>query len=94
MKAYRLLAWPELRGEFRRIAYQRALTEMSQRWVGLARLVEVSGLRRSEVHALLAALDARAALDVRATAARDSLFDTLDPIGWLRRAIQPKDARR
>src|SRR5204863_9732688 len=45
MKEYRPLAWPELPAEDRRTAHRRALSEMSQRVMSLAKLVEVSGLK-------------------------------------------------
>ena len=57
MKEYRLLAWPDLPAEYQRTAHRRALSEMSQRFMSLAKLVEVSGLKKSDVRALVDLLD-------------------------------------
>ena len=62
MKEYRLLAWPELPPEYRRTAHRRALSEMSQRYVSLAKLVEASGLKKAELRAFLEMLDGRAVI--------------------------------
>jgi hypothetical protein len=94
MKEYRLLAWPELPAEYRRTAHRRALSEMSQRYVSLAKLVDVSGLKKAEVRAFLEMLDGRAALADRDTTAPDSFLDSIRPLGWLRRAINPNHDRR
>ena len=94
MKEYRLLAWPELKGDYQRIAYRRALSEMSQRYLSLPKLVEISGLRKSEARALVEMLDGKAMIAERDTSAPDSFFDTISPLGWLRRAINPNHDRR
>ena len=90
MKEYRLLAWPELPAEYRRTAHRRALSEMSQRYMSLAKLVEVSGLKKSEMRAFLEMLDGRAVIADRDTTAPDSFLDSIRPLGWLRRAIEPQ----
>ncbi|HEY2187583.1 MAG TPA: hypothetical protein VGH48_03380 [Caldimonas sp.] len=95
MKEYRLLAWPELPAECRRTAHRRALSEMSQRYVSVAKLVEVSGLKKAELRAFIEMLDGRAVLADRDTTAPDSFLDSIRPLGgWLRRAIGPNHARR
>jgi hypothetical protein len=94
MKEYRLLAWPELPAEYRRTAHRRVLSEMSQRFVSVAKLVEVSGLKKTELRVFLDMLDARAVLTDRDTAAPDSFLDSLRDLGWLRRAIGPSHDRR
>ncbi len=94
MKEYRLLAWPELKGDYQRIAYRRALSEMSQRYLGVAKLVEISGLRKGEVRALIEMLDGKAVIAERDTSAPDSFLDSISPLGWLRRAINPNHDRR
>jgi hypothetical protein len=68
---------------------------MSQRYVSLAKLVEVSGLKKSELRAFIEMLDSRAVLADRDTTAPDSFLDSIRPLGgWLRRAIGPNHARR
>jgi len=94
MKEYRLLAWPELPAEYRRTAHRRVLSEMSQRFVSVPKLTEVSGLRKTELRAFLDMLDDRAVLTARDTAAPDSFLDSLRPLSWLRRAIGPNHDRR
>ncbi len=94
MKEYRLLAWPELPAEYRRTAHRRALSEMSQRFVSAAKLIEISGLKKNELRAFLEMLDHRAVLSDRDTAAPDSFLDSIRPLGWLRRAIGPNHDRR
>jgi hypothetical protein len=93
MKEYRLLAWPDLPAEYRRTAHRRALSEMSQRFMSLAKLVELSGLKKSEVRAFVEMLDGRALVAERDTSAPDSFFDSLSPLGWLRRAINANHDR-
>jgi len=94
MKEYRLLAWPELPAEYRRTAHRRVLSEMSQRFVSAAKLIEISGLKKTELRAFLEMLDDRAVLSDRDTAAPDSFLDSIRPLGWLRRAIGPSHDRR
>jgi hypothetical protein len=94
MKEYRLLAWPELRGDYQRTAHRRALSEMSQRYVSLAKLVEISGLKKAEARALIEMLDGRAVLAERDTSAPDSFLDSISPLGWLRRAMNANHERR
>jgi hypothetical protein len=94
MKEYRLLAWPERPAEFRRTAHRRALSEMSQRYMSVAKLVEVSGLKKVELRAFLEMLDGRAVVSERDTTAPDSFLDSIRPLGWLRRAISTSHDRR
>jgi hypothetical protein len=94
MKEYRLLAWPELPGEYQRTAHRRALSEMSQRFMSLAKLVEISGLKKGEVRAFVEFLDGRAVISERDTTAPDSFLDSISPLGWLRRAINANHERR
>jgi hypothetical protein len=94
MKEYRLLAWPELPAEHRRTAHRRALSEMSQRFMSLQKLVEVSGLKKSEIRAFVEMLDARAVIAERDTTAPDSFLDSISPLGWLRRAMSASHERR
>jgi hypothetical protein len=94
MKEYRLLAWPELPAEYRRTAHRRALSEMSQRFMSLAKLVEVSGLKKSEIRAFIEMLDGRAVIAERDTTVPDSFFDSISPLGWLRRAMNSNHDRR
>ncbi len=94
MKEYRLLAWPDLKGDYARIAYRRALSEMSQRYLSLAKLVEISGLKKGEARALIDMLDGKAVIAERDTSAPDSFFDSISPLGWLRRAMNPNHDRR
>ena len=94
MKEYRLLAWPELPAEYRRTAHRRVLSEMSQRFVSVPKLVEISGLKKAELRAFIEMLDDRDVVTDRDTAASDSFLDSLRPLGWLRRAIGPHHDRR
>lgn len=88
MKEYRLLAWPQLRAPFDRIAYRRMLSDLSHRHMTVAQLVECSGFRRHEVRAFLEMLDARQLIAEREAARPDALFGSLRPLGsWLRRAL-------
>ncbi len=94
MKEYRLLAWPEHSAEFQRTAYRRVLSEMSLRYMSVAQLAEVSGLKRVEVRAFVAMLDSKALIGERDSSAPDSVLDGPGPWGWLRRAINVSSDRR
>ncbi|KQW36261.1 hypothetical protein ASC76_16320 [Rhizobacter sp. Root404] len=88
MKEYRLVAWPQLRPPFDRIAYRRMLSDMSHRHMTLAQLAECSGIRRHEVRAFLEMLEGRDLIATREALVPDSLFGSLRPLGgWLRRAL-------
>ena len=88
MKEYRLVAWPQLRAPFDRIAHRRMLSDMSHRHMTVAQLIECSGMRRNDVLAFLDMLEARHLIAQREAAASDSLFGSLRPLGgWLRRAL-------
>ncbi|MES2993744.1 MAG: hypothetical protein V4844_20140 [Pseudomonadota bacterium] len=90
MKEYRLVAWPQLRPPFDRIAYRRMLSDMSHRHMSVTQLAECSGIRRHEVRAFLEMLDARELIAERDALVPDSLFGSLRPLGgWLRRALAP-----
>ena len=86
MKEYRLLAWPELPAEFKRTAHRRVLSDMSLRFMSIAQLCEVSGLKKGELKNLLQMLDARGVLDERDASAPDSFLDSIGRLGWLRRS--------
>ena len=87
MKEYRLVAWPELPPEFKRTGHRRVLSDMSLRHMSLAQLVEVSGLKKSDLKSLLELLDARGVLDERDSTAPDSFLDSIGRLGWLRRGV-------
>jgi hypothetical protein len=88
MKEYRLVAWPQLRAPFDRIAHRRMLSDMSHRHMTLTLLVACSGIRRHEVRAFLDMLETRHLIAAREARAPDSLFGSLRPLGgWLRRAL-------
>lgn len=88
MKEYRLVAWPQLRAPFDRIAYRRMLSDMSHRHMSLVQLVECSGIRRREVRSFIEMLESRQLLAEREAPGTDSLFGSLRPLGgWLRRAL-------
>ena len=88
MKEYRLVAWPQLRAPFDRIAYRRMLSDMSHRHMSLAQLVDCSGVRRHEVRSFLDMLGSRQLIAERETPGAESLFGSLKPLGgWLRRAL-------
>jgi hypothetical protein len=95
MKEYRLVAWPQLRPPFDRIAYRRMLSDMSHRHMTLVQLVECSGIRRHEVRTFLDMLESRALITERDAPSTDSLFGSLRPFGgWLRRALAATHADR
>jgi len=88
MKEYRLVAWPQLRAPFDRIAYRRMLSDLSHRHMTLGQLVDCSGARRHEVRSFLDMLESRRLLAEREVPAAESLFGSLRPLGgWLRRAL-------
>ena len=87
MKEYRLLAWPDLPGQFKRIAHRRVLSDMSLRFMTLAQLGGVSGLRKSELRDLMSLLDARGVLDQRDCMAASSVAaQPVERLGWWRRS--------
>ncbi|MGM9489435.1 hypothetical protein [Ideonella sp. YS5] len=77
------MSWPDLPAEFRRTAFRRLLSEMSQRHLTEALMVKRDGLKAAEVRALLQLLASRNVLDVRETTARRGWRPVL--AGWLRR---------
>ncbi len=90
MKEYRLVSWPELSEPFRRTAYRRMLTDMSHRFMSMPQLIDCSGLNRSMVRQFVEMLELRKLLIERESAAPESLFGSLRPLGgWLKRAIAP-----
>jgi hypothetical protein len=94
MKEYKLAAWPDLPAAYHRTTYRRMLSDMSHRYVTVQQLMTGSGATRMEVRLFLQMLDERGLLRDREAAANDdSLFGSLRPFGWLRRAIG-SDARR
>lgn len=94
MKEYRLLAWPEHSAEFHRTGHRRVLSEMSSRYMSLTQLSDASGLKKNEVRAFVEMLDSRGLVADRDTTAPDSFFDSISPLGWLRRAISVTQDRR
>ncbi len=87
MKQYRLAAWPDLGPQYRRTAYRRLLSDMSQRFLGLGELSARSGLSRHEVRDFLGGLAARGLLITR-DAPRAGLPLTLRPLrDWVRRSL-------
>ena len=95
-KEYRLASWPELSPAQHRTAYRRMLSEMSQRYVSLGRLVDSSGLKRPEVKHFLETLEASGKLLARdASASKPSRWTALRGVGaWFRRAPTPAEQRR
>jgi hypothetical protein len=88
MKEFKLSTWPDLPPVYQRTAYRRMLSDMSQRYVPLAKLAQRSGLSRHEVRQFIEMLDARSMLVERDSSAPDSIFGSLRPLGgWLRRAL-------
>lgn len=95
MKEYRLVAWPQLRAPFDRIAFRRMLSDMSHRHMTVPQLCESSGIRRHDVRSFLEMLESRQLLSRREASAPDSLFGSLKPLGgWLRRAFGSAHAGR
>lgn len=94
MKEYRLLAWPDLPAEFKRTAHRRVLSDMSLRFMSIAQLCEVSGLKKGDLKSLLHLLDGRGVLDERDATAPDSFLDSIGRLGWLRRAAPAAETER
>jgi hypothetical protein len=84
MKEYKLLSWPDLPAEFRRMGFRRLLSEMSQRHLSEAALFKRDGVKPSEVRALLQFLGQRGLLDVRESATPGSRWRPAIA-SWLRR---------
>lgn len=88
MKEYRLVAWPQLRAPFNRIAYQRMLSDMSHRHMTLPQLCESRSLRRQDVQNFLDMLESRRSLSQREASKPNSLVGPLKLLGGrLRRAV-------
>lgn len=95
MKEYRLVAWPQLRPPFDRIAYRRMLSDMSHRHLTLAQLANGSGLRRQDVRAFIEMLAARESIVQRDVPVADTVLGSLGPLGgWLRRALAAQTGDR
>ncbi|HJV70032.1 hypothetical protein [Ideonella sp.] len=84
MKEYKLLSWPDLPTEFRRMGFRRLLSEMSQRHLSEATLLKRDGVKPSEVRALLRLLAERGVLEVRTAEPRSGRWRPAIA-GWLRR---------
>jgi len=84
MKEYKLLSWPDLPAEFRRMGFRRLLSEMSQRHLGEDVLLKRDGVKPSEVRALLQFLAEHGVLDVRVAEPRAGKWRPAIA-GWLRR---------
>ena len=95
-KEFRLASWPELSATHHRTAYRRMLSEMSQRYVSLAQLVNSSGLKRPEVKHFLETLEASGKLLARdASASKPTRWTALRGMGsWFRRAPTPAEQQR
>jgi hypothetical protein len=93
MKEYKLAAWPDLPATWRRTAFHRLLNEMSQRYVGLQQLQQISGLSRHDVGDFLRVLSAQEVLLQRGEAEPESWFGTLQPMSWLRRPASAASRR-
>ena len=83
MKEYKLLAWPDLPAEFRRVGFRRLLSDLSQRHMSESMLVKRDGVKASEVRALLQLLSERGVLEVRQASRASKWRPVLT--GWLRR---------
>lgn len=94
IKEYRLAAWPDLEAPYHRTAYRRMLSDMSQRYMSLARLSASSGLGRADVRHFIEMLESHGLLWQRDGAEEDSLFGSLRPLGgWIRRTFMPHALR-
>jgi hypothetical protein len=95
MKHYKLAAWPDLPATFQRTTYRRMLSDMSHRYVTVQQLMASSGATRMEVRLFLQTLSERGLLRERdVAAAEDSLFGSLRPLGWIRRALTGDESHR
>lgn len=65
MKEYKITAWPDLPTEYRRTAYRRMVSELSQRFVTEMHLQKCSGVSHSEVTTFLHHLQTCELLDER-----------------------------
>jgi len=83
MKEFKLISWPDLPAEFRRTAFRRLLSDMSQRHLSEASMAKRDGIKPAEVRALLQLLASRHVLDVRENDTRRGWRPML--AGWLRR---------
>ncbi|HEX2540103.1 MAG TPA: hypothetical protein VHM00_03370 [Caldimonas sp.] len=70
------------------------MSEMSLRYMTVAQLAEVSGLKKPQVRAFVEMLDAKALIAERDNSAPDSSLDAVSAWGWLRRAINVTSDRR
>ena len=91
MKEYKLLGWPELPAAYHRTAYRRMLHEMSQRHASVAQLMQASGLARAAVKEFVELLLECGVLSERGMPEPESLFGSLMPLGWIRRARDSAD---
>ncbi|MCO5979094.1 hypothetical protein [Ideonella oryzae] len=65
MKEYKITAWPDLPAEFRRTAYRRMVSELSQRYVTEIHLQKCTGASAHDVTRLLSHLGTCELLDAR-----------------------------
>lgn len=95
MKEYRLVAWPQLRPPFDRIAYRRMLTNMSHRHMTLTQLAQLSGMRRQDVRLFLDMLETRQLVVQREALLPGGGIGAWGPLGgWLKRALGTRAANR
>lgn len=70
-------------------------SDMSQRYMTVAQLADLSGLKRMEVRHFVEMLEAKGLLLERECMTPDAQFWSLRPLGgWLRRAISPSQTGR
>lgn len=77
MKHYKLCGWPDLPTAYRQTAYQRALHEMSQRYMTLGQLTQACGLNANRLIGFLRVLSRSGVLIERGQDEPDSLFGAL-----------------
>jgi len=87
MKEYKLAAWPDLSATYNRTVYRRMLSDMSHRYMSVAKLVQSCGGSRLEVRAFVQMLN-ESELLLQREGEPDSFFDSLRPISdWFRRTL-------
>lgn len=82
MQEYKLKAWPDLPPEYRKTAYRRLVSELSQRHVQIEQLQRCSGLSTSDIEGFLKFLDRREVLE-----SRESVSEK-PKSGWMRALFQ------
>ena len=80
MREYKLSGWPELSGEFERMAFRRALHEMSHRYATVRDLSSKCGLPRTAVRQFVVQLNALGLIEQRRRAWWPRIRHTLRPM--------------